>query len=108
MERSLPAKPLPTSNPFVAGNDIKAFASSASSLSNTGDPKPYNKVIIPKVSTMVQTMKCGQYQNKEKQVNNTVRRYIPEERFGQHKLQLHLQSPLLHELCQWPQSFFQR
>lgn len=36
----LPAKPLPISNPFVAGRDIAAFASSASSLSNTGEPNP--------------------------------------------------------------------
>mmetsp|Transcript_8984 Transcript_8984/g.17872 ORF Transcript_8984/g.17872 Transcript_8984/m.17872 type:complete len:229 (-) Transcript_8984:498-1184(-) len=36
-----PENPLPISNPFVAGRDITAFASSASSLSKTGDPRPF-------------------------------------------------------------------
>lgn len=39
---SPPAKPLPNSKPLVAGNDIAAFASSASSLSKTGEPSPCN------------------------------------------------------------------
>jgi len=39
-QTSLPAKPLPNSKPFVAGKDIAALASSASSLSNTGEPSP--------------------------------------------------------------------
>lgn len=44
MNVSLPAKPLPNSNPLVAGNDITALASSASSLSKTGEPRPCQKV----------------------------------------------------------------
>lgn len=44
MRVSLPAKPLPNSNPLVAGNDITALASSASSLSKTGEPRPCQKV----------------------------------------------------------------
>ena len=36
----LPLKPEPISKPFVAGSDITALARSASSLSNTGMPKP--------------------------------------------------------------------
>ena len=36
----VPAKPLPISKPFVAGSESIAFASSASSLSNTGSPHP--------------------------------------------------------------------
>ena len=39
--KSLPANPLPNSKPFVAGKDIAALASSASSLSKTGEPSPY-------------------------------------------------------------------
>ncbi len=37
---SVPLKPEPISNPFVAGMLIMALASSASSLSNTGAPSP--------------------------------------------------------------------
>ena len=36
----VPAKPEPISNPLVAGSDITALARSASSLSNTGMPRP--------------------------------------------------------------------
>ncbi|KAG7016286.1 hypothetical protein SDJN02_21392, partial [Cucurbita argyrosperma subsp. argyrosperma] len=35
-----PPNPLPISKPFDAGNDRTALASSASSLSNTGEPSP--------------------------------------------------------------------
>lgn len=34
------ANALPTSKPLLAGSDMHAFANSASSLSNTGDPRP--------------------------------------------------------------------
>jgi len=43
---SLPANPLPISNPLLAGRESIAFASSASSLSKTGEPIPY-KLLIP-------------------------------------------------------------
>jgi hypothetical protein len=42
---SLPPKPLPISKPLLAGRESIAFASSASSLSNTGDPSPYKLLI---------------------------------------------------------------
>lgn len=42
---TVPAKPLPNSKPFVAGNDKEALANSASSLSKTGDPRPWNAII---------------------------------------------------------------
>ncbi len=38
--RRVPAKPEPISNPFEAGRLITARARSASSLSNTGSPRP--------------------------------------------------------------------
>mmetsp|Transcript_55868 Transcript_55868/g.81681 ORF Transcript_55868/g.81681 Transcript_55868/m.81681 type:complete len:217 (+) Transcript_55868:192-842(+) len=37
---SVPPNPEPTSNPLAAGSDMQALASSASSLSNTGAPRP--------------------------------------------------------------------
>ena len=43
---SLPAKPLPISNPLLAGIESIALESSASSLSNTGEPSPY-KMVLP-------------------------------------------------------------
>jgi len=43
---SLPANPLPISNPLLAGRESIAFASSASSLSKTGEPIPY-KLLLP-------------------------------------------------------------
>lgn len=43
---SLPANPLPISNPLLAGRESIAFASSASSLSKTGEPRPY-KLLLP-------------------------------------------------------------
>ena len=39
----IPANPLPNSNPLDAGKDKQALASSASSLSKTGEPSPWHK-----------------------------------------------------------------
>jgi hypothetical protein len=39
-----PENPLPNSKPFVAGSDIAALASSASSLSKTGEPSPWHTI----------------------------------------------------------------
>lgn len=48
----IPANPLPNWKPLVAGNDIAALASSASSLSNTGEPRPWE--IIKLVSILIE------------------------------------------------------
>mmetsp|Transcript_6484 Transcript_6484/g.19173 ORF Transcript_6484/g.19173 Transcript_6484/m.19173 type:complete len:283 (-) Transcript_6484:384-1232(-) len=42
--------PLPISKPLVAGRDIMALASSASSLSKTGDPKPQGQFLTTQVT----------------------------------------------------------
>jgi hypothetical protein len=64
----LPANPLPISNPLLAGRESMAFASRASSLSNTGVPSPYKlcqqtkvmnwstKIISNKYKNVAQTM----------------------------------------------------
>ena len=48
---SAAAKPDPISKPFDAGNDIVAFARSASSLSNTGSPQPAGTPRATQVTT---------------------------------------------------------
>jgi hypothetical protein len=48
---SLPANPLPISNPLLAGRESIAFASSASSLSKTGEPRPY-KLLLPQTNQL--------------------------------------------------------
>jgi len=37
---NVPSKPEPISKPLAAGSDMQALASSASSLSKTGEPRP--------------------------------------------------------------------
>mmetsp|Transcript_6151 Transcript_6151/g.18635 ORF Transcript_6151/g.18635 Transcript_6151/m.18635 type:complete len:250 (-) Transcript_6151:424-1173(-) len=44
------ANPLPISNPLVAGRDIMALASSASSLSKTGEPSPQGQFLTTQVT----------------------------------------------------------